>query len=147
MIIIQNTILPVEVLWDYREFKRDEVPSPIIPFIHSYSTEEITNHVRINGMDPVELSIIKDRALLTDGNHRIVAAKALGYSTIPVVITVFFGGSNEVFYEHTIDRFKSISQPLAEELKKLLLHERIRKHAVHNKLESASFNAGFCDQK
>jgi hypothetical protein len=139
MIIIQNTVLPVDILWEYREFKRDEVPSPVIPFVHSYTIEEITTYVKQNGLDPVELSIIKDRALLTDGNHRIVAAKALGYATIPVVVTVYFGGSNDVFYEHTIDRFRTISQPLAEELKRLLLHERIQKHAVHNKLENTFF--------
>jgi hypothetical protein len=115
------SILPVNVLWDYREFKRDELPAPRIPFVHYHSLEEITQHVSEFGFEPVELSIINDRALLTDGNHRIIAARRLGCDKIPVKITVFFGDGSEAFYEHTLDRFRPITPELGYELKKVFL--------------------------
>lgn len=123
MIIIRNAVLPVEILWEYREFKRDEVPAPLIPFVHSYTAEQITEYVSRNGIEPIELSIIKNQALVTDGNHRIVAARNLGYDIIPVVITIFFGNGKEVFYDHTINRFKPITERLETELKKLFLRD------------------------
>ncbi len=119
MIVIKNTILPVAVLWEYREFKRDEVPAPMIPMIHGYTTDEITQYVNKHGLDPVELSVFKDRALLTDGNHRIVAARNLGYKNVPVVITVYFRDTREIFYEHTIKRFKMIDPSMASALKQI----------------------------
>lgn len=125
MIIIQNTILPVDVLWEYREFKRDEIPAPHIPFVHNYTTEQITDYVSRNGLDAIELSIIKNEALITDGNHRIVAARNLGYENIPVVVTVYFGTGNDTFYQHTINRFKPIDRKLAFELKQLFLYDRV----------------------
>jgi hypothetical protein len=114
-------MMPVATLWEYREFKRDETPAPCIPFIHSYNVDQVTEYVSLFGMDPVELSIVGDRALLTDGNHRIVAAKKLGYSEIPVNITVFFGDGRDTFYKHTLDRFTFISKDLEDELKNIFL--------------------------
>jgi hypothetical protein len=120
---IRITILPLDILWDYREFNRDEVPAPRIPFVHSYTVEEITQYVRVHGIEPVELSVIKDRALLTDGNHRMIAARKLGVDHVPVKITVLFGDGSEAFYGHTLERFKPISPALELELKKLFLGE------------------------
>jgi hypothetical protein len=116
-------ILPVEVLWEYREFKRDEIPAPQVPFFVRYSVEEITEYVNVNGFEPVELSVIKNLALLTDGNHRIIAARRLGLNKILVKVTVFFGDGSETFYEHTLNRFKPIDTALELELKKLFLGE------------------------
>lgn len=111
-------MLPVDILWEYREFKRDEVSSPRIPFIHSYTIDEITLYVSLYGIDPVELSVISDRALLTDGNHRIVAARRLGYDHIPVIVTNFPGNGRQTFYEHTLERFRVITKELEAELNK-----------------------------
>lgn len=119
----RHAILPVKVLWDYREFKRDESPAPRIPFVHGYSLDEITQHVRVNGIDPVELSIVRNLALLTDGNHRIIAAQRLGIDRIPVNITVFFGDGSDAFYDHTLNRFHPITKALEYELKKIFLGE------------------------
>jgi hypothetical protein len=118
---IRSVMLPVNVLWEYREFKRDEVSVPRIPFIHSHTLDEITEFVSQYGIEPVELSIVKDRALLTDGNHRIVAARRLGYDHVPVLVTVFFGDGEETFYDHTLERFKPITKNLELELKKIFL--------------------------
>lgn len=121
MIIIKNAVLPVDVLWEYREFKRDEVPAPRIPFIHNHTTEEITHYIDSHGIEPVELSVVRNCALLTDGNHRIVAARSLGYESVPVVITVYFQDISTVFYEHTIKRFRMIDTALGKELKRIFL--------------------------
>jgi hypothetical protein len=116
-------ILPVDVLWEYREFRRDEIPAPQVPFFLRYSVEEITEYVSVNGFEPIELSVIKNLALLTDGNHRIIAARRLGLNKILVKVTVFFGDGSETFYEHTLNRFKPIDAALEHELKKLFLGE------------------------
>lgn len=124
-LLMRKTVLtrmPVSVLWEYREFKRDEVPAPVIPFLHDHSLDEITDYVRVHGIAPLELSVVKDRALLTDGNHRVVAAKRLGVKEVPVNVTVFFGDeSADTFYEHTLERFKLMTDPLAIRLKFLFL--------------------------
>jgi hypothetical protein len=117
----RSAILPLDVLWEYREFKRDEAPAPQIPFIHGHTIDEITQHISVHGLDPVDLSIIKDRALLTDGNHRIIAARRLGLEQIPVKVTVHFGDGSETFYRYTLDRFKLITPSLEYELKKIFL--------------------------
>ena len=116
------TKMPIEVLWEYREFKRDEVPAPRIAMVHGHNVDEITQYLRTHGLEPLELSIVKDRALLTDGNHRIVAAKRLGLEEVPVNVTVFFGDdSMQTFYEHTLQRFKPITKHLEMQLKILFL--------------------------
>ena len=119
MKISRSAKLPLEMLWDYREFKRDETPSPLIPFIHDHTTDEITEYVSVHGIDPVELSIIQGQALLTDGNHRIVAAKRLGHTTIPVRVTLFLSDGTETFYDHTLSKFKKLSEALESEITKL----------------------------
>ena len=114
--------LPVDVLWSFREFKRDEVPAPNIPYVKNHTIEDITEHIKAQSkIEPLELSIIGNKALLTDGNHRIVAAKRLGYTTVPVNVIVFFGEGTETFYEHTLKRFKPISPHLELWLKRIFL--------------------------
>lgn len=110
--------IPIDILWCYREFKRDETPVPYLPFIETHDVEEITDYIRQHGISPLELTIIKNKALLTDGNHRIVAAKRLGYTTVPVEIIMHFGTGVNMFYEHTLHRFKPINIELEKELRK-----------------------------
>ena len=118
-------LLPTDVLWGFREFRRDEVPAPKISFVATHTVEEVTEFVNERGeIDPVELSVIGNRALLTDGNHRIVAAKRLGLKMIPVNVVVYFGSreTSYPFYEHTLARFKPINQHLELWLKKIFLY-------------------------
>lgn len=118
---MEKTVLlkiPVAVLWEFREFDRDEVPAPHISFIKNYSVDSITEYISAQGrLDPLELSLIGNRALLTDGNHRIVAAKRLGYKVVPVNVVVLDEAS-ESFY-HALDRFKPRSRHLDLWLKKI----------------------------
>ena len=112
--------IPVDVLWEFREFDRDEVPAPRSSFVRNYSIDTITEYVSLQGnVEPLELSVIGNRALLTDGNHRIVAAKRLGYKVVPVNVVVFFGEGADTFYNHTLDRFKPFSRHLELWLKKV----------------------------
>lgn len=112
MISKRQTQIPINLLWQYREFKRDETPAPRIPFVNMNSVEQSKEYILANGLDPLELSIIKCTALLTDGNHRIAAARELGYTMIPVEIVVHFGSGIETFYEHTLNRFIPIDKHL-----------------------------------
>ena len=115
--------LPIELLWSYREFKRDEVPAPRVPFMNMYDVDEVTEHVRIHGLEPLELSVIGEKALLTDGNHRIAAAKALGYHEVPVYVMVYIGEAKQTFYSHTLDRFKPVTKDLQNSLKRIFLNQ------------------------
>ena len=102
--------MSVKELLNYREFNREEKPAPKIPFIQTYSVDEVTEWVQSNGIvKPLELSVWNDKALLTDGNHRIVSADRLKFEKISVKVTYY--ETEElvaVFYEHTIQRFKVI---------------------------------------
>jgi hypothetical protein len=119
MIYKRQAEIPISVLWDYREFKRDETAAPHLPYIDVHDVSEVTEFVREHGLTPVELTVIKNTALLTDGNHRIVAAKRLGYIAVPVEIVVHFGSGVDMFYEHTLNRFRPIDEPLEAWLRKV----------------------------
>jgi hypothetical protein len=112
--------LPIAVLWTYREFNRDEVSAPRVPYAPNHTVDEVTAYLgSTRNIDPLELSIIGNKALLTDGNHRLIAASRLGYTTVRVNIIVFLGDGQETFYEHTLDRFKPISGDLEMWLKEV----------------------------
>ncbi|HEY9045602.1 MAG TPA: hypothetical protein VIN08_06880 [Ohtaekwangia sp.] len=119
MIYKRQAEIPISVLWSYREFKRDEVPAPRLPYINMYDVDEVTGYVKEHGLTPLELTVIKNTALLTDGNHRIVAAKRLGYEVVPVEIIIHFGNGVDYFYEHTLNRFLPIDANLEAHLRKI----------------------------
>lgn len=67
-------------------------------FMASHMVDDVADFIQIQSrIEPLELSVIGNRALLTDGNHRIVTAKRLGYTTVPVTIIVFFGEGKDTF--------------------------------------------------
>jgi hypothetical protein len=109
-------LLPITVLWNFREFRRDEAQGIGLPVagIHYFGVERITDFIHGRGVDSLELCIIHDKALLTDGNHRIVAARRLGYKVIPVNIRVLKGDGSDLLYPHTLAYFKSISPELRQ---------------------------------
>jgi hypothetical protein len=114
--------LPIDMLWEFREFKRDASPAPRTSFIDSHNIDEVIAYIHGQGkIEPVELSVIGNRALLTDGNHRIVAAKRLGYTTVPVTVVLFLGEVSEAFYDHTLNRFVPLSKELEFWLRKIFL--------------------------
>ena len=114
-------VIPIDLLWHYREFKRDEVPAPRVAFINMYTVDEVEEFVEENGLEPLELSIIKSKALLTDGNHRIVAARRLGYKQVMVKVKVYLCDGRDTFYDHTLQRFREINEDLEDWLKDLFL--------------------------
>jgi hypothetical protein len=114
--------LPTAVLWEFREFKSEKLPTSKIATIPISIVDEVMDHITTTGkIEPLELSVIGNRALLTDGNHRIVAAKRLGYKMVPVYLIVYFGDGPHPFYEHTLKRFKPISDYLELWLKRTFL--------------------------
>lgn len=100
--------LRVKDLLPYREF--DRVSKPTQGFFQYYSVNSVINWLlNGNNMPPLELSVYRNTALLTDGNHRLAAANILGYETVPVVVTYYnLRNLKNTFYEHTIKRFKKI---------------------------------------
>lgn len=115
--------LPVALLLTYREFDRVKNPAPRIPFVQYNTVESLINTIAAEGIkEPLELSVYKDTALLTDGNHRLPGYNQLGYSECPVKVVVYetLEDLNEVFYSHTINRMKKIGNSLNVELKNIL---------------------------
>lgn len=104
------TDMSVKELLAYREFDRVAKPAPKVAFFQAYDVDQVTEWVRSNGItSPLELSVFNSQALLTDGNHRIVAADRLKMGTVPVKV-VYYDTIEElrrVFYDHTIERFKA----------------------------------------
>lgn len=114
--------MPTDVLWEFRKFKRG-TPAEITSFINSYGIED--NPEYVNGKDefgPVELSIVGNQALLTNGNHRIAIAKRLGLKMIPVHLVVFFGACPFPFDDNTLNRFKPVSRHLELWLKRFFTY-------------------------
>lgn len=103
----------VDELLNYREFDREKSPAPMIPFVQSYTVDQVTEWVKENGIpdsNPLELSIYNDSALLTEGNHRIVGANRLKLEIVPVLVTIFetIEELQNMFYPQTINRFKVV---------------------------------------
>ena len=103
----------VEELLQYREFDREARPAPMIPFIQTYTVDQVTEWVKENGISeekPLELSFYQNTALLTDGNHRVVAANRLKLKLVPVMVTIYetMEELEKVFYPQTINRFKEV---------------------------------------
>lgn len=115
--------MPTDVLWGFRKFKTDEVPTPKTFFTTSYAIDEAPDFINENGeFELIVLSVIGKHALLTNGSHRIAAAKRLGLKMIPVQLVVFFGEPAYPPYdEHTIKRFKPISRHLELWLKRFFV--------------------------
>lgn len=106
------TIMKVADLLPYREFDRVEKPAPKIFFMHSYTVDQVADYISSGAeIEPVELSVCGDKVLLTDGNHRIAAAKKLGMITITVKVVYYDNEKqlNEAFYDHTVQRFKQVA--------------------------------------
>lgn len=130
---VRITGIEVDSLWGYREYKRDETPAPALPFLKRLTLEEITQYVSQHGFEPLELSVVKDKALLTEGNHRMVAARKLGVEIVPVKVTVFFGHEAQFFHQHTLDRFIPLSEALSHQIKELFLESLLPFRHTHSK--------------
>ena len=116
--------IPIRVLMKYREFDRIKKPAPNLGFLHSNTVYEVKEWLeKGNECSPIELSINYNTALLTDGNHRIAAQNllhGLNY-LIDVEIKNVSGKINEIFYDHTIKRFKKINNKLSKYIKRELV--------------------------
>lgn len=107
--------LPIGILLRYREFDRIMKPAPKVGFLHHHTVDEVKEWILDgNECEPVELSIDGDKALLTDGNHRTAAMSLIHDEDhcIDVNIKNVTGVVGEIFYDHTIKRFKKIDVKL-----------------------------------
>jgi len=103
--------LKVADVLDYREFDRLTEPAPFAPFVNTYSLESVIGWVQENGLkEPLKLSIFESKALVTDGNHRLLAAAILGLKEVEFDITFFesFEELSATFEATTIARFKTV---------------------------------------
>lgn len=118
---IRLTEIPIEMLWEYREHKLDEVhTAQFIAPVNTYEVDEIAAYINTHGIEPLQLSVVGTRALLTDGNHRIVAARQLGYTHVPVYVMAF-PGDGKAFIEETRKQFKPLSEEMTALLRDLYL--------------------------
>lgn len=109
---ILKTNINIEELLPYREFDREANPAPRIPFCQMYNVDEVRGFIEEGGtIEPLELSVFEDKALLTDGNHRIAALKQLGVTIVEVLVTYYdtIEELSTVFYPQTVSRFKCVN--------------------------------------
>lgn len=108
-----TTTLPLGFLAKYREFDRIAEPAPAIFLVHMYDVKDVYEYMKTNEVPAVKLSVcLEDNSiLLTDGNHRVSAAGLHEFDSLKVDITFYASREelNEVFYPHTIKRFKKAS--------------------------------------
>ena len=85
--------VPVDFMWQYREFNRCEDDN-------LYGDEyinKLTSEIQRDGIKTqIKLQIDNRRGLIIDGNHRLCIAIKLGLKTIPVqVVNGSFGSINQ----------------------------------------------------
>lgn len=122
--LIGEISIPVNILLQYREFDRVAKPAPVIAFMHTTTVGALVDDIKSQGLiKNLELSIIDGKlALLTDGNHRIAALHELKIENCKVDILYYNSELiKDFFYDHTIERFK----PISEELQAVLLTQKI----------------------
>lgn len=117
----QTTSLPVTLLLNYREFDRVAEPAPYIGFpgVEYYTVDSLTEKVKAEGIkSAVELIVYNGKALLVEGNHRVVTYSRLSYSECPVTITYYNSEEDlkNAFYSHTIARMKKMGASMKAEL-------------------------------
>lgn len=119
--------LPIEMLWEYRMHKVNSIYASnnrVVP-VNTYEVDEIAEHISIHGMEPVQLTVAGTQALLNDGNHRIAAARQLGYTHVPVHIIVFPVRAEKVFLPEMLNQFKPLSDKLASVLRELFYNYKM----------------------
>lgn len=102
--------VPVDFLWEYREFDRCDEEDNIKG--NDY-INRLTDDIKANGIkQPITLQIYGGLALIDEGNHRLCIAKKLGLKTVPVkIISKSFGSINKnkakpINYNRDTWRFK-----------------------------------------
>lgn len=106
--------MKTSILKRYREFDREKQPSPFVMFqTKSYDLEQ--SILKEGILSPVELVVLGNKALLTEGNNRLMIAIRNGIKDIPCEVRVT---SREFLNEHQISRFKLINKRLLKEILK-----------------------------
>jgi hypothetical protein len=108
-----TTIMKVSELMRYREFDRELNPAPVLLGFKTYSVDEVTEWLKeqdILSITPLQLCVVDDSALLTDGNHRLLAAHKLGKEFIPVSVRYIESKDKfqKMYSECTVNRLKQI---------------------------------------
>ena len=75
----------------YQDFLQNFLPlSPVV----KDKVERMKKLIIEEDLPPVELYKIKDRYYVVDGNHRVAAAKAMGFKSIPAYVTEYLPPAN-----------------------------------------------------
>jgi hypothetical protein len=105
--------MSVAELMQYREFDRETEPAPFC-FGMTRSLEDVTKWLMNGGEvtidNPIELSVYRHMALLTDGNHRVLSLHKMNVQTVWVRVTYYkWEELTKAFYNFTLKRFKTIA--------------------------------------
>lgn len=105
--------MSVAELMHYREFDREAEPAPFC-FGMTRSLEDVMKWLMGGGEvtidNPLELSVYKHMALLTDGNHRVLSLHKMNIPVVWVRVTYYnWAELTKVFYKFTLKRFKAIT--------------------------------------
>jgi hypothetical protein len=84
--------MKLNFLKKFREYNRNKADEQLNTMLYSSSNTlnaietDLRNGGKIN--NPVELTIHKGKALLTEGNHRLAAAENAGFTDVPCKIII-----------------------------------------------------------
>lgn len=79
----QVGLVPISTLEKYKEFDREGKDSVMSP---EY-LDELTSDIKRNGFEePLQLTHENGIGSLSEGNHRLIAAKRLGMTHVPVIV-------------------------------------------------------------
>lgn len=70
----KTTKIPVGLLLNYREFDRVAKPAPQLPFVKQHTVKEHMDYIKEgNKIEPIELGVVDNMAVVFEGNHRTAA--------------------------------------------------------------------------
>ncbi len=114
----------------YQDFLENFVPlSPVV----KDKVERMKKLMIEEDLPPVELYVIKDKYYVVDGNHRVAAAKALGFKTIPAYVTEYLPPADReehiLLYERSMfEKTTGLDIKITEPGKYKILLNQIEEH-------------------
>lgn len=118
---MEAILIPVQILIKYRECDReaDYITYKGNEFLHT-DLNKLSESIKTKGFtEPVKLTIQSNKALLTDGNHRLACSLRLGLNNIPVeleYIDQLEESSYKMYVEEKMDHSIIIDKELSKYL-------------------------------
>ena len=117
----------------YQDFLKNFVP---LSSVVKDKVERMKKLMIEEDLPPIELYKIKDKYYVVDGNHRVAAAKALGFKSIPAYVTEYLppadNEENILLHERSMfEKMTGLDIKITEPGKYKILLNQIEEHKKH----------------